>query len=107
LVIRLDFFDVYQFAVRDAGCIDKKWAELDKRYEEIHKIRLCLFGSQADAESLRKIGGVSLLLTKTESIQDEVVGEACSLWTPEMVDGLSTRFHGRIVGLIFEMQLLR
>ena len=41
--------------------------------------RLCLDSSQADVQSLRNKNEASLLLTKMESIQDEVVGEACSL----------------------------
>lgn len=69
--------------------------------------RVCLVGSQADAEHLRRIDAASLLPTKTESIQDGVVGEACSLWTLEMVDGLSTQFHERIVALIFVVQIVR
>jgi hypothetical protein len=35
--------------------------------------------SQADVQSLHNIDGTSLLLTKMESIRDEVAGEACSL----------------------------
>ena len=53
-------------------------------------------------EHLRKIYGASVLLSKTESMQDEVVGEACSPWIPKTVDGLSTRFHEKIAPLNFE-----
>jgi hypothetical protein len=46
--------------------------------------------SQADVQSLHKIDGTSLLLTRMVSIRDEVVGEACSLWIPKTVVDLST-----------------
>lgn len=65
--------------------------------------RLCFIGSQADVESLRNKNEASLLLTKMQSIQGEVAGEACSPWIPKTVDGLSTRFHGKIVALVLEM----
>jgi hypothetical protein len=53
-------------------------------------------------QNLQKIDGASLFLSKRESIQDEVVGEACSLWIPKTVGDLSTRFHEKIVALVFE-----
>ena len=60
--------------------------------------------SQADVQSLHKIYGTPLLPTKMESIQDEVAGEACSPWTLKTVVGLSTRFHKKIVALVFRVQ---
>jgi hypothetical protein len=54
-------------------------------------------------QNLQKIDGASLFLSKTETIQGEVVGEACSLWIPKTVGGLSTRFHEKIVAPVFEM----
>lgn len=60
-------------------------------------------GSQADVESPRNKTETPLLLTKTQSIRGEVVGEACSPLIPKTVDGLSTRFHGKIVALVLEV----
>lgn len=54
-------------------------------------------------ESLRNKTETPLLLTKTQSIQGEVVGEACNPLIPKTVDGLSTRFHEKIVALVLEV----
>ena len=44
------------------------------------------------------------LLAKTQSIPDEVGGEACSLLILKTVGGLSTQFHEKIVALVLEAE---
>ena len=61
-------------------------------------------GSQVDAKSLHNIDGAFLMLTKTESTRDEIVGEACSPSIPKTVDGPSTRFHEKTDPLVHELQ---